>query len=442
MGSDLQRAYKLIEQLKEENTRLHNRVAYLEYQHRQQITLPEGEDFSVDSSNPHYTQKQSPRIGRRRLAKSRYRKLYRLRLIVIAIALSTVFTTVTLAVSRLLLRHPGDLSVKQSLLQFIPFLQPRKNTEFVYNVTTPPNFKHSEKLQSIVNELVEIAADQNLPTQLLSITLIDAKTGEIAGYQQDELRYPASVVKMFWLVAIYAQIEKGTLAKAKGLDENIDKMIKKSDNNGASFILDKITDTESQPELKEEEFKIWLNKREKVNRFFLNAGYDGININQKTYPVPAINLTEPQGTELQMRGNPEAPIRNTIKTKHSARLIYEICVTKQAVSLAASQKMCELLKRDLRPESWGKDSLDIQEFNPIRGLLGEGLTEADIEFYSKAGLTSTSRHDAAVVSKRDGETVYVLAISGSDRAYAVDWETFPKMSRLVFNRMTAPSSLK
>ncbi|HEY9871962.1 MAG TPA: hypothetical protein V6D12_00905, partial [Candidatus Obscuribacterales bacterium] len=321
MGSDLQRAYKLIEQLREENTRLQNRVAYLEYQHRQQITLPEGEDFSVDSSNPHYTQKQSPRIGRRRLAKSRYRKLYRLRLIVIAIALSTVFTTVTLAVSRLLLRHPGDLSVKQSLLQFIPFLQPRKNTEFVYNVTTPPNFKHSEKLQSIVNELVEIAADQNLPTQLLSITLIDAKTGEIAGYQQDELRYPASVVKMFWLVAIYAQIEKGTLAKAKGLDENIDKMIKKSDNNGASFILDKITDTESQPELKEEEFKIWLNKREKVNRFFLNAGYDGININQKTYPVPAINLTEPQGTELQMRGNPEAPIRNTIKTKHSARLI-------------------------------------------------------------------------------------------------------------------------
>jgi D-alanyl-D-alanine carboxypeptidase len=123
-------------------------------------------------------------------------------------------------------------------------------------------------LQAIVNDMVELATDQSLPKKPLSITLIDAKTSETAGYQQDTPRYPASVIKMFWMVVLYAQIEKGIWKNEKDFAPYLAKMIKESDNEAASFILDEVTGTRSEPELKSEKFKLWKNKRQQVNRFY------------------------------------------------------------------------------------------------------------------------------------------------------------------------------
>ncbi|OKH38015.1 hypothetical protein NIES2101_36240 [Calothrix sp. HK-06] len=52
----------------------------------------------------------------------------------------------------------------------------QEDSEVAYNLTTPPNFKHSNKLQVIVNDVINLVTANSLPKAPLSITLIDAKT--------------------------------------------------------------------------------------------------------------------------------------------------------------------------------------------------------------------------------------------------------------------------
>lgn len=328
-----------------------------------------------------------------------------------------------------------DWAVAKSLP--IPSRQPEKqDSEVVYNLKKPPNFKHSQQLQAIVNDMVELATDQSLPKKPLSITLIDAKTSETAGYQQDTPRYPASVIKMFWMVVLYAQIEKGIWKNEKDFAPYLAKMIKESDNEAASFILDEVTGTRSEPELKSEKFKLWKNKRQQVNRFFRQAGYKNISVIQKTFPIDYINLPEPEGSESQLLGNSQN--WNRITTQHAARLLYEICYAGQAVSVQASKKMCGWLKRDLNPKAWR--SPDSYDFNPVRTFFGESLPHTRVRLHSKAGWTSISRAEAAMVATENNKASYILAIFAPDSAYADEVEIFPKMSRLVYNRMTSRSS--
>ncbi|TFI51453.1 hypothetical protein BLD44_025900 [Mastigocladus laminosus UU774] len=316
----------------------------------------------------------------------------------------------------------------------IPYRLPGKeNTQVAYNLDTPPDFKHSQELQKIVNQVVNLAAAKGLPKKPLSITLIDAKTGETAGYQQNTPRYPASVVKTFWMAVLYSQIESGVWKKEEDFTPYIAKMIKESDNEAASYIVDQITATRSQPRLKSEKFKNWKDKREQVTRFFRDAGYKRINISQKTFPLYYLNLPEPRGSESQILGkstwNP-----NQITSKQAARLMYEICYLKTAVSQEASQKMCGWLERDLNPKAWQNPNL--YAFNPVRGFLGQSLSKTNVSFHSKAGWTSRSRAEMAMVSTGDEKTTYVLTVFGHSPAYSNSVDIFPQISRLVYKRMS------
>ncbi|HBE20845.1 MAG TPA: hypothetical protein DEG17_04950 [Cyanobacteria bacterium UBA11149] len=338
-------------------------------------------------------------------------------------------------------------SVLPQLTPLSPIASPQqKNIDvqdtsgLAYNVTTPPNLKLSEELQKILNDLVNQATDKKLPTKPLSITLIDIRSGEYAQYQQDELRFPASVVKLFWMVIFYARIQGGIIPDGQVLTNDLYKMIQESDNESASRILDEITGTYSNPEkLNEKEFKTWQTQREQVNRFFQNAGYNNINISQKTFPIPYLKLTEPKGTDLQIRGNPNKPTRNKISTQQAARLMYEI-VNQQAISPEYSQKMKQLLTRDLRPEAWEHLDPNTGHFNPIRTFFGELLPINNAYILSKAGWTSGSRQEVAFIRTRSGKTSYILAIFADDSAYAKDEKIFPQMSKLVFERMVERNS--
>ncbi|MBD2740571.1 serine hydrolase [Coleofasciculus sp. FACHB-1120] len=406
---------------------------------------------------PNQRAQQIAKFKARRAARAHQvkRRVRRLRFAALAIASATIFTTCGLTLNRLVTRRPAVVSEQPSSI--LPVLPPwaktpllplpsrlpgRDASQLVYNVKTPPNFKQSQDLEEIVDEAVKLATEKDLPTKPLSITLINVKTGEIAGYKQDTLRYPASVIKMFWMVALYAQIENGIWAEESVFSLYLSKMIKESDNEAASLILDLLTDTQSRPKIENDrEFKTWLDKRQQVNQFFRGAGYKDINISQKTFPIPYLRLPRPLEIDLQMRGDPKEPIRNKITTDQAARLLYEMCGTGQAVSSGASEKMCGWLRRDLRPEMRTLESKTWGDFNPIQEFFGEALSDVDIDFYSKAGWTSFSRQEAAFVATRDGSTVYILTVFGDDAAYAKDKTIFPKMSRLVFDRMVARNSL-
>nr|WP_263012369.1 class A beta-lactamase-related serine hydrolase [Laspinema sp. D3c] len=272
-----------------------------------------------------------------------------------------------------------------------------------------------------------------MPTSALSISLIDDKTGKVAGYQEQTLRYPASLAKLFWMVALYAQVEKkllpeDTVFSTEQCQNNLCKMVQKSDNDAASRIVDLLTDTTSQFQ-NSENYEQWLNQRQWVNRFFQEAGYQDINISQKNFPIPYLKLDEPQGFELRMRGNPENPLRNKMSSEQVARLMYEI-VNRQAVSQKASENMMQLLRRDLRPEVWQQE-----QYNSVQGFLSELLPISEVYVASKVGWTSTSRQEVAYIATEDGKSAYILAIFGDDPAFANDWKIFPEISLHIYRRM-------
>jgi len=305
---------------------------------------------------------------------------------------------------------------------------------FTYNIKTPPTPIYSQELQLIVNEAVNIAAGKELPVERLSISLIDVSNPQkhtFAGYQNQNLRFPASVAKLFWMAAFYSAVDKGIITrKESAFSSDLEQMMRFSNNDAASRLLDKITDTESGGRLAGKELETWLAKRRQINAFFQSAGYTNIILNTKNYPIYYLRQEQPAGRDLQLRGDPSQPIRNQVTTDQAARLIYEI-YTRQAVSSTASRKMAYLLTRDLNPKAWKNDPT-----NPIKGFLGESLP-TNIYFGSKVGYTSKSRSEAAFVRTLDDRAIYILVIFADDPAYAKDETIFPEMSRYVFDRLNS-----
>ena len=68
-------------------------------------------------------------------------------------------------------------------------------------------------------------------------------------YRGIERIYPASVVKLFYLVALYEWIEKGMIATSAELERATHDMIVNSSNDATSLVVDILTGTTSGPEL-------------------------------------------------------------------------------------------------------------------------------------------------------------------------------------------------
>jgi Beta-lactamase enzyme family len=311
---------------------------------------------------------------------------------------------------------------------------PQDDRTFTYNIKTPPNPIYSQELQAIVNETVNIASGKELPVDKLSISLIDVSNPQqhtFAGYQNQSLRFPASVAKLFWMVGFYSALEKGMISqKESAFTSDLEQMVRYSNNDAASRLLDKITDTKSGEQLAGTELETWLTKRRQINSFFQSAGYTNIMLSTKNYPIRYLKQEQPRGRDLQLRGDPSQPLRNQVTTDQAARLIYEI-YTRQSVSSIASRKMAYLLTRDLDPKTWKDDPT-----NPIKGFLGEYLP-TNIYFGSKVGYTSKSRSEAAFVRTLDDKSIYILVVFADDPAYAKDDGIFPEMSRYVFERLNS-----
>ncbi|NBD33284.1 MAG: hypothetical protein GVY17_10030 [Cyanobacteria bacterium] len=317
--------------------------------------------------------------------------------------------------------------------------QPVLGQDIYYNVKSPPNLAESDRLQRIVDNLITLCIASDFSTRDLSITLIDINNKTIAQYQGNQLQYPASIAKLFWLVVLYGYDQKGIINLDSELANEVDKMMAKSDNESASYIIDQITQAASGAMRSDKQFNAWYKRRIQLNKFFKVAGYSNLNITQKTFPIPYLEEygKRPKGLDLQMRhlGNRDKsnPIRNKLKTWHAARLMYEI-VNNQAISPRYSQKIQDHLERNLHPQAW--KNIDPRfEFNPVQAFFGESLP-TNIRFLSKAGWTSSTRQEVAYIETPDQETKYILAIFAEDKSYAKNWNIFPKLSKYVFQEMT------
>ncbi|WP_234300830.1 serine hydrolase [Sphaerospermopsis aphanizomenoides] len=300
-------------------------------------------------------------------------------------------------------------------------------SQLTYQPLQKPNLQPSQKLQQIVDDVVIFMDSKGMPTTRLSVSLIDLKTSSYAGYSDQEVRFPASVTKLFWMVYLYGQYQSRLLPEGTIPEKQLKKMIQDSDNEAASLIVDTITQTTSSNDLTGSELQIWIQKRLAMNSFFQQAGYSQINISQKLFPTK--QFTEPIGRDLQIRLDPADPIRDYATTSDVARLLFEIEAEK-SISRKYSKQMKRLLKRSLHPQDWKN-----KEFNAIEGFLGEGLPQ-DAYFASKMGWNFSVRNDAAIIGSPDRKHKYILVIFGDDPSFYKDKKLFPEISRMVYQEMT------
>jgi hypothetical protein len=248
-------------------------------------------------------------------------------------------------------------------------------------------------------EAVEQFSDDKLKAEDLAITLIDLRNPDklVSGsFRGEEGVFPASVVKLFYLVAAHRWLEDGKLADSDELRRTMKDMIVDSSNDATAMVLEALTDATNGAPLPPAEMERWSHKRHAVNRYFTSLGYGRINVCQKTY------CEGPYGREKVFFG-PKFENRNQLTTDATARLLSEIVLGK-AVSPERSKQMMELLQRDVKKERERPAGEQAQSF--VAKGLGDGAM-----LWSKAGWTSTARHDAAYIETEDGLKLIVVVFT-------------------------------
>ena len=268
---------------------------------------------------------------------------------------------------------------------------------------------------------LERFADKKLQQDQLSITLIDLRDPKrplTASFRGNERIYPASVVKLFYLVAAHRWLEDKKIEQTPELTRALRDMIVDSSNDATQYVVDVLTHTTGGYELPPKEMEEWQYQRNAVNRYFSSLGYTNINVNQKTFCEDAY------GRERVSRG-PNGENRNKLTTDATARLMMEI-VTGKAANPARTTQMMDLLKRDYTGQSTDPDD----QGHGFTGIALQG--REGVRLWSKAGWTSTTRHDVAYI-ELPGGAKFVLATFTTD--HANEREIIPTVARVVIEGM-------
>jgi len=262
----------------------------------------------------------------------------------------------------------------------------------------------SPALQELVDRAVAKVAsefsERKLGPEQIAVTLLDLTDPAApsrASHRGEANIYPASVIKLFYLMAAHQWMQEGKLTDTPELRRAMRDMIVESSNDATSYIVDALTGTTSGPEMPDEELRAWWEQRNAVQRYFAALGYTGVTVTRKPWNEG------PYGRESQAM-KAFTPKSNQLTTDATARIVFEIA-TGQAVSADRSAQMLELMGRDLTAPMKVPD-------NQTFGFTGRALIEPPVpgvKLWSKAGWTSQTRHDAAIVELADGRK-FILVV--------------------------------
>jgi hypothetical protein len=236
-----------------------------------------------------------------------------------------------------------------------------------------------------LKEFPRLTAD-NLALSVIDLTKPDAPVR--ADHHGDASFYPASLVKLFFMVETYHQ---GKLTPE--IERALGEMIWVSDNDAAAFLLDILTDTSSGSELEGKALGDFIDRRRKLNRYFASLGYD-ISAMIKPWSFG------PFGRDMQIMGENKVN-RNRASANSFASLLLWI-VRRHAISPQASAAMMTLLERPLFPPRPTE--------NQVKEFFGESLPPGT-KLWSKEGDTSEVRHDAAYLELPSGRKFIIILLT-------------------------------
>lgn len=260
--------------------------------------------------------------------------------------------------------------------------------------------------EATLKEFPRLTAD-NLALSVIDLTNPDHIVR--ADYHGEVPFYPASLVKLFFMVETYHQGRTGA-----EIERALREMIQVSDNDAAAFLLDVLTETASGAELEGKALNDFIDRRRKLNRYFASLGYD-ISAMLKPWSFG------PFGRDTQIMGEKLAN-RNRASANSIASLLLWI-VRRRAISPQASEAMLALLERPLSPPRPTE--------NQVKAFLGESLPSGS-RLWSKEGDTSEVRHDAAFVELPGGTKLILVVLT---RGAADDKTLLPAIGKHLLGEM-------
>ena len=201
----------------------------------------------------------------------------------------------------------------------------------------------------------------------------------------------------------------------------VKRMLFNSSNNATSFLVDILTGTTSGPCIEGEAWENWKYQRCIINDWLKELNWEelrGINCCQKTWD------DGPFGREKEFYEYHNQN-RNIMTTDATAKILEEIMIhidyQKNDLDLRS------FLKRNLNKSDLKEDPL-----NQVEGFLGEGLPESK-KLWSKAGLMSEVRHDAAWwINSSSVQTL--LVVFGNGKKIVKDASLFPSIAKAVYEQ--------
>src|SRR5690348_15542008 len=146
------------------------------------------------------------------------------------------------------------------------------------DLRTEPSAALAELAQSAVRAATERFPDEKIKPDDVAVTILDLRDPKhITGgsMRGDAAIFPASVVKLFYLVATHQWLQDGKLQDTEELRRAMHDMIVESSNDATGFFVDSLTDATNGPPLPDEQMKQWSDKRNVVNRYFTSLGFAG-----------------------------------------------------------------------------------------------------------------------------------------------------------------------
>jgi beta-lactamase class A len=272
------------------------------------------------------------------------------------------------------------------LLLFLPVAAHADFREFkVVPVDPELAAKVTRAAEASLKEFPRLTAD-NFALSVIDLT--KPETPIRADYHGDASFYPASLVKLFFMVETYHQAKL-----TPEIERALREMIWVSDNDAAAFLLDILTDTGSGGELEAKALEDFTERRRKLNRYFASLGYD-ISAMIKPWSFG------PFGRDMQIMGENKVN-RNRASANSFASLLLWI-VRRHAISSPASDAMMSLLERPLSPPRPTE--------NQVKEFLGESLPPGT-KLWSKEGDTSEVRHDAAYLELPSGRKFIIVILT-------------------------------